>query len=64
MELKLELGTNDLDHDLIEQFFIWKLKEIRRDIQNWNGYTHPDDKKQNKKIVKSCDVLLEYYGAT
>lgn len=63
MELKLELGTNDLDHDLIEQFFIWKLKEIRRDIKNWNGYTNPDDKKQNKKIVKACDVLLEYYGA-
>lgn len=63
MKLELELGTNDLGHDLIDQFFIWKVKNVKSDIENWNGYVHPDDKKTNKKIVKACNVLLEYYGA-
>lgn len=62
MKLELELGTNELGHDLIEQFFIWKLNQVRSDIEDWHGYVHPDDKKTNKKIVKACKTILEYYG--
>ena len=63
MKLELEIGTNELGHDLIDQFFIWKLKQIKEDLKHVTCNIHPDDKKQNKKIVKSCDVLLEYCGA-
>ena len=62
MKLELELGTNELGHDLIEQFFIWKLKETINDMMNYACNVHPDDKKANKKIIKACNVLLEYYG--
>lgn len=65
MKLELELGTNELGHELVEQFFIWKLKQIRHDLlpeNNRGVFLHPDDKKQNKKLVKACNLLLEYYG--
>lgn len=67
MKLELEIGTNELGHELVEQFFIWKLKQIRHDLlpeNNRGVLLHPDDKKQNKKLVKACNSLLEYYGAT
>lgn len=62
MKLELEIGTNELGHDLIEQFFIWKLNDVISSIEDWDGYIHPSDKKTNKKIVKACKTILEYYG--
>lgn len=64
MKLELELGTNELGHDLVEQFFIWKLKDTINDMKHVTVNIHPDDKKQNKKITKACRTILEYYGDT
>lgn len=63
MKLELELGTNELGNDLIDQFFVWKLKDVVNDMKLYAGH-HPDDKKQNKKIAKACMTILEYYGAS
>lgn len=62
MRLELEIGTNELGHDLIEQFFVWKLKELEASLHKTTWH-HPDDKKLDRKLAKACRRLLKYYGA-
>lgn len=61
MKIEIELGTDELGNNVIEQIMIGKLKDIC-DMCRTSNWHHPDDKKQDKKIVKACKVLLKYYG--
>ena len=66
MELKLNIDLGQLGYDLFDNLLVAMLQHSRKEAEmfllNDAMYKHPDDKKMYKKVVKACDVLLEYYG--
>ncbi len=63
MKIELELGTNDLGHDLLEQLMIVKLKDTYESIGPMSGvYHNKQDKKYDKRLKKSIVRVLDYYG--
>ena len=58
MKLSFEID----DCELQSQIFIQLLKQQLRDSKDYiKTFKHPDDVKSNKKIIKACNVLLDYY---
>ena len=58
----MKISVEIEDCELQSQLFIQLLKKQLEDSQGYiYTFIHPDDIKYNKKIVKACKVLLEYY---
>lgn len=61
MKIAIEIDDDSVISDALDYVVLSHLKNSKQIIR-LNESTHPDDIKQDKKIIKALNVLIEYYG--
>lgn len=61
MKVTFELDNNDVISEALDAIVLSQLKNSRETIIEFNS-VHPDDIKQDKKLLKALNLLIEYYG--
>ena len=61
MKVTFELDNNDVISEALDAVVLSQLKNSRETIILINS-VHPDDIKQDKKLLKALNLLIEYYG--
>lgn len=63
MKINFEFDDNDVVYEVMDAMFVAYLKNIKKDV---TGYLESSimeaDKKANKRVIKACNELLDYYG--
>lgn len=63
MKINLEFDDNDAIFEMMDAMFVAYLKNFRKDCVDYIGTAWmKEDKQAYKKLLKSCDVILEHYG--
>ena len=62
MKINFEFNDDDVAFEIMDSMFVAYLKNFKKDcekyyIESWN----PEDKKTNKRLVKSCDEILKHF---
>lgn len=60
--MKITFDTDKHQYELFDEIFVSMLKEIYADAKDESHWKHELDRKIDKKLAKSCKVLLEYFG--
>jgi len=61
MKIAIEIDDDNVISDALDSIVLSHLKNSKQIIR-LNESVHPDDIKQDKKIIKALDVLITYYG--
>jgi predicted Zn-dependent protease with MMP-like domain len=61
LTVSLERKTHDVISEALDAVVLSQLKNSRETIILINS-VHPDDIKQDKKLLKALNLLIEYYG--
>jgi hypothetical protein len=61
MKISIEIDDDNVISDALDSIVLSHLKNSKQIIK-LNQSTHPDDIKQDKKVLKALNVLIEYYG--
>jgi len=63
MKISLDFDDNDVVFEVMDAMFIAYLKNFKKSVIEYQETAWNDeDKKENKKIIKACDVILQHYG--
>lgn len=61
MKISIEIDDDNVISDALDSIVLSHLKNSKQIIK-LNKSPHPDDIKQDKKVLKALNVLIEYYG--
>lgn len=63
MKINIEIDDDNALSDALDSIVLSHLKNSKQ-IIILNESTHPDDIKQDKKIIKALNVLIKYYSVS
>ena len=61
MKIAIEIDDDSVISDALDYVVLSHLKNAKQIIKLTKS-THPDDIKQDRKVLKALNVLIEYYG--
>ena len=62
MKINIDLDDNSPLYDVLDSVVLGYLKHSLDLVENKFVSTHPDDIKQDKKVSKALQILIDYYG--
>ena len=62
MKINIDLDDNSPLYDVLDSVVLGYLKHSLDLVENKFVSTHPDDVKQDKKVIKALQILIDYYG--
>ena len=62
MKINIDLDDNSPLYDVLDSVVLGYLKHSLDLVENKFVSTHPDDVKQDKKVSKALQILIDYYG--